>query len=100
VFLWIFLAIQALFILWLAAGLATKPAGPSVAAQTAQVCAHGGWRGLFTSHADCMRHYAVALNDATDTGKGIGAALIVICWFVADVILGISYGVYRLATRR
>ena len=32
-------------------------------------------------------------------GTAIGAALIVVLWTITDIILGISYGVYRLATR-
>jgi hypothetical protein len=32
-------------------------------------------------------------------GKGVAIALIVALWVALDVILGISYGVYRLATR-
>lgn len=100
VFWWVFLGVQVLFVVWLIAGLASKPGGTSVAAQTAAACANGGWQGLFTSHADCMKHYAVGLSDASDTGKGLGAALIVVLWFVVDVMLGVGYGVYKLATRR
>ena len=97
--MWVFLAIQVIFILWLITGLASKGSGPSVASQTASVCANGGWQGLFKSHTDCMKHYAVALQDAGDAGKGIGAAIIIVFWMVVDVILGISYGVYKLARR-
>lgn len=100
VFLWIFLAIQVLFIIWLIAGTASSPAGPSVAQQTAQACAGTGWQGLFTSHADCMKHYAVGLNDAADTGKGIGLALVVVFWVVVDILVGGGYAIYRLASRR
>ncbi len=39
------------------------------------------------------------LGGAAKTGTAIGAGLIVIVWVVVDIILGISYGVYRLATR-
>ena len=99
VFLWVFLAIQALFIIWIIAGIASKPGGTPVAQQVAQQCGNGGWQGLFKSYADCTKHYAVALNDAADTGKGIGVALIVVFWVVVDIILGISYGIYRLARR-
>jgi hypothetical protein len=99
IFLWVFLAIQAIFILWLVVGLASKGTGPTVASQTASACANGGWQGLFKSHADCMKHYAVALHDAGDVGKGLGAAIIILFWMVVDVILGIGYGVYKLAHR-
>jgi hypothetical protein len=99
VFLWVFLAIQALFIIWIITGAASNAPGPSTATQAAQQCANGGWQGLFHSQADCQKHYAVALNDATDTGKGLGVALIVVCWLVVDSFLGIGYGVYKLASR-
>ena len=36
---------------------------------------------------------------AAKTGTAIGAGLIFVAWVVVDIILGISYGVYRLATR-
>jgi len=100
VFLWIFLAIQAIFIAWIVAGSFSHPAGPTATQQAAQQCANGGWNYIFKSYADCVQHYGHALNDASNTGKGIGIALVVILWTVVDVILGISYGVYRLATRR
>lgn len=99
IFLWVFLAIQALFVIWLIAGLSSSPAGPSVAAQTAHACAGTGWQGLFKSHADCMRHYAAGVNAASDIGSGIGAAIIIAFWAVVDVILGIGYGVYKLSRR-
>lgn len=100
VFLWVFLAIQVIFIIWIIAGVASSPAGPSAAAQAAQQCAHGGWVGLFKSQADCQVHYAHALNDAGAAGKGIGVALIIIVWVVVDFFLGLSYGIYRLASHR
>jgi hypothetical protein len=99
IFLWVFLAIQAIFLIWLITGLASKGSGPSVASQTASACSNGGWQGLFKSHADCMKHYAVGLQDAGNVGKGLGAAIIIVFWMVVDVILGIGYGVYKLARR-
>ena len=99
IFLWVFLAVQVLFIIWIIAAIATKPGGQTVASQVAQTCRNGGWQGLFKSQADCTKHYAVALNDATDTGKGLGVALIVVMWVVVDFFLGLGYGIYKLATR-
>jgi hypothetical protein len=99
VFLWVFLAVQLLFIILIITQVAAHPAGPTTAQQAAQQCANGGWYPLFKSQADCQVHYGHALNDATDVGKGIGVALIVVFWVIVDTILGISYGVYRLATR-
>ena len=100
VFLWVFLGIQVLFIIWIITGVASHPAGPSAAAQAAQQCANGGWQGLFKSQADCQVHYAHALSDAGNVGKGLAVAVIVIVWVVVDFFLGLGYGIYRLASRR
>jgi hypothetical protein len=98
VFLWVFLAVQALFILWLVVGLATTHTG-ATPAQIADLCGNGQWQGLFTSYHDCVVHGGHGLQQAGNLGKGIGAALVILLWVVVDIILGISYGVYRLATR-
>ena len=98
VFLWVFLAIQALFIIWLVTGLAgTNTAAPH--AQVASACFHHGWFPLFKSQADCVTHVSRALTQAGDVGKGIGAALIVVVWVVVDFFLGLGYLIYRLSTR-
>ena len=99
VFLWVFLAVQALFLIWIIAGAASHPAGPTAVQQAAQQCAGNGWYPLFKSQADCQQHYAVALNDAGNAGKGLGIAAIVIFWIVVDFFLGLGYGIYRLASR-
>ena len=93
-----FLAIQALFILWLVVGLATTHTGPT-AAQLAQGCYHHNWYPLFKSQADCVTHYGGALQDAGNAGKAIGAGIIVLLWVVVDFFLGVGYGIYKLATR-
>jgi hypothetical protein len=100
VFMWVFLAIQAIFLIVIIAGLASHPSGPSAAQQAAQQCANGGWQGLFKSQADCDQHYAVALNDAGNVGKGLGVAIIVVIWCVVDFLLGVTYLIVRLARRR
>jgi hypothetical protein len=100
IFLWVFLAIQVLFVILIIVQVAAHPAGPTAAQQAAQTCAHGGWYPLFKSQADCDQHYAVALNDAGNVGKGLGVAAIVIGWMVTDFFLGLGYGIYRLASRR
>lgn len=61
---------------------------------------HGEWEGLFKSQADCDQHYAVALNDAGNLGKGLGVALIVGFWCVVDFLMGVTYLIIRLARRR
>lgn len=98
VFPWVFLAIQALFIIWLVTGLATTHAGPTQA-QLAQGCYDHNWWPLFKSQADCVQHYGGALTDAGNAGKAIGAGIIVALWVAVDVILGIGYGIWRLARR-
>jgi hypothetical protein len=95
----VFIGIQVLFIIWIIAGVASHGTGPSSAQQAAQNCANGGWQGLFKSYSDCMTHYQVALNDAADTGKGLGVALIVVLWCVVDFLVGGTYAIWRLATR-
>jgi hypothetical protein len=100
VFLWAFLGIQVLFIVLIVTQIAAHPAGPTAAQQAAQTCANHGWYPLFKSQADCDQHYAVALNDAGDVGKGIGVVVIVVIWMVVDFFTGLGYGIYRLASRR
>jgi hypothetical protein len=92
VFLWVFLAIQALFIIWLIVGGAST--GGSIHASVAAQCLHEA-KGMGMTQAQCISW----LGGAAKTGTAIGAALIVVLWTVVDIILGISYGVYRLATR-
>ena len=97
VFLWVFLAIQALFVIWIISALAAK--GPSIPVQVAQACNGQNWSPLFKSHQDCVTHFGGAMNDATNIGKGLGVALIVLIWVVLDFFLGLGYGIYKLATR-
>jgi len=97
VFLWVFLAVQAGFLIWLISG-STVSTGPT-AAQIAQYCGHGAWQGLFTSYADCVRHGAVGLKDAGNLGKGLGLVAVVITWLIVDFLLAVTYGIYRLARR-
>lgn len=77
VFLWIFLAIQALFIIWIAVGAGSAPP------------AEGGG-GLSQEEA----------QEAQDAGTAIGVGLIIALWAAVDIIVGGSYAVYRLATRK
>lgn len=97
VFMWTFLAIQALFVIWIVAGLFTKT-GPTTA-QVVSLCGKGQWQGLFTSYHDCVVHGANGLTQAGDLGKGIGVALIVVLWAVVDIILGIGRFVVLTARR-
>jgi len=102
VFLWVFLAIQALFMIWLIAGVAgTSHSGTSAHAQAVTWCADkANWQYLYKSQADCVTHYGNALNGASDVGKSLGIGVIIAVWVVADFFLGLGYGIYRLASRR
>lgn len=79
IFLWIFLAVQALFLFWIIAGV------------------NGN------DHASCKGMVGDALTTcqgAGDAGTAIGVGLVIVLWVAVDIILGITYGVYRLARRQ
>ena len=76
VFLWVFLAIQVLFVVWLIAGL-TDSTDP---------CAN-------------ETEFKDACQAGAQLGTGIGIALIFGLWLFVDLLLGVIYGVYRLAKR-
>lgn len=81
VFLWVFLAIQILFLIWVITGAASGSGTPE----------------------ECRGQTGDALQlceDASDVGTTIGVGLIIGLWAAVDVILGFSYVVYRLASRR
>lgn len=67
VFLWFFLAVQALFVVWLVMGLSTADTGGDA---------------------------------AKEAGTAIGAMLVFGLWVGVDFILGVGYGIYKLATRK
>ena len=77
IFLWVFLAVQVLFILWIITGAASGNGQPT----------------------DCGSLSAKTCNDASDAGTAIGVAVIVMLWMVADFLLGVGYVIYRLAKR-
>lgn len=79
VFLWVFLAVQALFLFWVIGGAAS---GGSAAAHC---------HDQVLTHAQCA--------SASSAGTAIGVVLVIVFWMVVDVILGVSYGVYKLSTR-
>lgn len=76
IFLWFFLAVQAIFILWIVVGV-----------------------GSAGEPTDCGTLSKEACQDASDVGTGIGVFIIVMFWMFVDFILGVCYGVYRLAKR-
>lgn len=74
IFMWVFLAIQLLFIIWIIAG-------------------------VNNASDNCAGKVGDALTlcqNATGVGAGIGVFFIVFFWLMVDVILGITY----LITRR
>ncbi|MFF3333721.1 hypothetical protein ACFYWX_29935 [Streptomyces sp. NPDC002888] len=81
VFLWLFLAVQIVFLIWVITGAASGSGTP-------EEC-----RGMT---GDDLK----LCEDAGDVGTTIGVGLIVGLWAAVDVILGFTYVVYRLATRR
>lgn len=90
VFLWVFLAVQVLFVIWV---ITAAAGGGSIHSEAVAYChAHPD---RFLSFAQCVSDY----GGGAKVGAAIGAGLIVVFWAVVDVILGVSYGVWRLARR-
>ncbi|WP_432158935.1 hypothetical protein [Streptomyces sp. bgisy153] len=81
VFFWVFLAVQILFLIWVITGAASGSGTP-------EDC-----KGLTGDQLELC-------NDASDVGTTIGVGLIIGLWVAADFILGLTYLVYRLATRQ
>ena len=79
VFMWVFLAIQAIFIFWLIAGI-TSAGGD---ADTAN--------GVLTQQE---------ANDAAAVGTGIGVMLVLVLWCIVDFLMLAVWAVTRLARRR
>jgi hypothetical protein len=98
VFLWSFLAVQAVFVILIIV-YATESTGPSHA-DLVSGCYHGAWSPLFSSQADCVKHYGGALNAAGHVGQGIGIVLVIALWVAADVILGVGRLVVVTSRRR
>ncbi len=75
IFLWVFLAIQLLFIVWIIGGMSSSDAG------------------------DCGSLDAETCEAANDVGTGIGVFIIIVFWMMVDFLLAVGYGIYRLAKR-
>jgi hypothetical protein len=93
----VFLAIQAIFVIWLIVGGATHTS--PTAADIAAWCGNGKWSPLYNSYQACVADAGNSLQAAADFGKGIGMALIVILWVIVDFLLAVTYCIYRLARR-
>lgn len=90
VFLWVFLAIQALFLIWVITGVA---GGSSIHSEAVAYChAHPD---QYLPFSQCVSDY----GGGAKVGAAVGVGLVVAFWAVVDVILGVSYGIWRLARR-
>lgn len=78
VFLWVFLAVQVLFLIWIIGGASTGSGTPS----------------------DCGGLDTETCNAASDIGTGLGVLMIIGLWAVVDFFMAVIYGVYRLASRK
>ncbi|GGR57288.1 hypothetical protein [Streptomyces roseolus] len=78
IFLWVFLAVQALFLLWVIVGASSGAGAPE----------------------DCGTLSRETCNDAETAGTAIGVGIIIALWAAVDLILGITYAVYRISRRR
>ncbi|MFF5973764.1 hypothetical protein ACFY7C_19770 [Streptomyces sp. NPDC012769] len=77
IFMWIFLAIQVIFVIWVIVGATSASGTPD----------------------DCGTLSREACNDAENLGTTIGVGFIIFIWAATDIILGFTYGIYRLARR-
>lgn len=75
VFMWFFIAVQLLFLAGIVGGVSS--ANPE----------------------DCGSLSAQMCQDATEVGTAIGVAIIIALWVAVDLILGVTYAIYRLARR-
>jgi hypothetical protein len=73
VFRWVFLAIQALFLIWIISG--TSSAADNCDGQVGQALD--------------------ACQAGTAIGAGIGVMVVIFLWVAVDVILGIGYLIFR-----
>ena len=77
IFMWFFLAVQAIFIAWLVSGIVSVSHGTCDPSLTANAC-----------------------TATKEIGGGIGAALIIGLWVAVDVILGIGRLILMFARRK
>lgn len=78
IFMWIFLAIQGIFLFWLIFGITTFGDAPA---------------------DDCGTLDAQTCQDAADVGTTIGIGIILALWAAVDVILGVTWAIIHWARR-
>lgn len=76
VFMWVFLAVQAIFVIWIISGIASAGTPSDCGSLTQEQC-----------------------QTASNVGTGIGVFLIFVFWAIVDFLLGVGYVIYRLAKR-
>jgi hypothetical protein len=76
VFRWFFLAIQVLFIVWIIGGLASTSSSHQNKACNAD-------------------QYVDACKAGYSVGRGLGIAMVIGLWVAVDVIVGVTYAVWR-----
>ena len=81
IFLWVFLAVQILFLVWIIGG-----------AGSADLPDCTGLKGNKLNNCEVE-------SAGGAIGTGIGVMLIVGLWCVTDFLLGVGYAIYRLAKR-
>jgi len=77
IFMWVFLAIQVIFLIWIITGAMSGSGTPD----------------------DCGVLDKETCNDAETAGTAIGVGIVILLWALTDIILGITYGIYRLCKR-
>jgi hypothetical protein len=97
VFMWFFLAVNALFALWVFPALFSGTGASH--AEIASMCGNGAWSPLFKSYQDCVVHGAHGIIAAHDVGKTVALTMMIGLWVAADVILGIGRLVVVFARR-
>jgi hypothetical protein len=98
VFLWVFLVIQALFLILVIVGVAGTNNAPSHGQLVAD-CYNNRWFPAFNSQAACVASESKSLTADGDITEGLGVVVELVVWFVVDAVFLVGYWIYRLATR-
>jgi hypothetical protein len=99
-FLYFFLAVQALFLAWVITGTSSASGNEAQAhAQAVHDCAGQGWKYLYNSYGDCVTKLGSDYKTASDAGTGVGVGLLLGLWIALDVLLLLGRVVVLLARR-